>query len=100
MNEDIPAIVNQFIAKHAGMPIEALSDPSIRLDSLSIDSIGVIELLFDIEEKYDGVHIDDPMQLKTLTLGQLHEMVIELIERKESEASMQVDVSEVAKAEV
>lgn len=84
MSEDIGSIVNGFIANYAGVPVESLSDPEIRLDSLNIDSLGVVELLFDIEEAY-GVHVDDPLVLKDMTLGQLHVMVAEMIEKKAEE---------------
>ncbi|WOB47924.1 phosphopantetheine-binding protein [Xanthomonas hydrangeae] len=84
MSEDIGTIINSFIANYAGVPAESLADPDVRLDSLNIDSLGVVELLFDIEEKY-AVHIDDPLQLKDLTLQELHAMVAELIERKAAE---------------
>ncbi len=78
MSDEIGTIINALIATHAGVPVETLDDPEMRLDSLTMDSLGVIELMFDIEEKYD-VHIEDPMQLKDLNIGQLHTLVAELI---------------------
>lgn len=80
MSEDIKSIINGLIATHAGVPAETLNDPDIRLDAMTMDSLSMVELMFDIEEKYN-VHIDDPLQLKDITLGQLHEMVAEIIER-------------------
>jgi|GEM_PF-3317386 len=80
MSEDVGNVINGLIANYAGVSAEALTDPELRLDALNIDSLGVVELLFDIEEKY-GVHIDDPLVLRGLTLRDLHALVAELIQR-------------------
>jgi len=84
MSDEIGTIINGFIANYAGVLVESLSDPEVRLDSLNIDSLGVVELLFDIEEAY-GVHVDDPLILKDMTLGQLHVMVVSMIETNAKE---------------
>lgn len=79
--ENVKDIINGLIAQSAGIPLESLQDPERRLDDLGMDSLGVVELLFDIEEKY-SVRIDDPLQLKDYNLGQLHALVGSLMEGK------------------
>ncbi|MFB5855307.1 acyl carrier protein [Stenotrophomonas maltophilia] len=98
MSEEIGTIVNGLIANYAGVPAESLDDPEVRLDALNIDSLGVVELLFDIEEKY-AVHIDDPLMLKDMTLGQLHVMVASLIEQKAAASVPEATVANGEEAE-
>lgn len=85
-DQDLRPIVNGLIAKTAGIPLESLKDPQRRLADLGMDSLAVVELLFEIEDKY-GVHIDDPLQLKDLDLSQLYLMIGDLIQNKELTAS-------------
>lgn len=86
--ENVGDIINGLIAQSAGIPLESLQDPERRLDDLGMDSLGVVELLFDIEEKY-GVRIDDPLQLKDYSLGQLHALVASLMDGKAPAAPAQ-----------
>jgi acyl carrier protein len=49
---DIDAEVKQVIAKTLKLPIERLADDA-RLEDLGAESLDVIEMVYDLEEKFD-----------------------------------------------
>ncbi len=63
-----------YFTQTAGLSPEAVSDGSQRIENLDIDSLSMIEMLWDVEEK-SGVHIDDVAALKDMTLDQIAEFI-------------------------
>ncbi len=59
-----------YFTETAGLSPAAVSDGSKRIEDLDIDSLSMIEMLWDVEEK-SGVHIDDVGALKDMTLDQI-----------------------------
>ena len=51
MNPEVEAKIKGMISERFGVPLEKLV-PEATLDSLDIDSLAMIELMFDIEDIY------------------------------------------------
>jgi acyl carrier protein len=65
MNSDARQEVCEAISAHFGVPIEKLQ-PEATMESLNIDSLSMIEFLFDMEDKL-GINLGDSREpLKTL----------------------------------
>ena len=56
--------VLKIVSEASGMPIDKLSRQS-RLDEIALDSLDLLDLLHDIEQKY-GVEMPDPEKFETL----------------------------------
>lgn len=67
------AIVEHFV-NNAGVAADRLASGDVLIQSLDIDSLGMIEMLWVVEEQY-GVRIDDLKALDGITLDGLAEHI-------------------------
>jgi acyl carrier protein len=63
-------IIDEFLLAQGTITPEQLADPAIRMTDLGLDSLGVVEMLFEVEDRY-GIHLDDVMQFKEMTLNEV-----------------------------
>jgi acyl carrier protein len=63
-------LIEGFLRQQPGIDTAKLADPSVRVQDLGIDSLGMIEMLFEVEDKY-GFHVEDPMRYGQMTLDEL-----------------------------
>jgi acyl carrier protein len=64
MKQDIAEKVRQIIAEQANLDVEDVTDDAT-LDSLGLDSLGLVEAIFAIEEAFDisvPFNANDPQQ--------------------------------------
>jgi acyl carrier protein len=65
-------LIKDYLERHLDNPPENLT-PESRLDEIGIDSLGLLELIFDLEEQYK---ISVPQDIPTPeTIGQLIEII-------------------------
>lgn len=82
------AVVTQILAKHAKCAVDDLSLDQ-NLNALGLDSLSLVETLFEIEEVFD-IHIplardNEPSNhMAEKTLGQLCEQVDALVQLKKT----------------
>jgi acyl carrier protein len=86
----IEQTIKQYLIDKAGVAPALVEDPKRKLADFALDSLSVIEMLFEVEDKY-GVHVDDPMTLKDFDLEQLYALIGQLVAEKQ--------VADAAKAE-
>jgi acyl carrier protein len=63
-------VVDKFLLAQDGITPEKLADPHVKMTDLGLDSLGVVEMLFEVEDRY-GIRIDDPMQFQQMTLSEV-----------------------------
>lgn len=63
-------VVDNFLLAQDGITAEKLADPDIKMTDLGLDSLGVVEMLFEVEDRY-GIRVDDVMQFQQMTLGEV-----------------------------
>jgi acyl carrier protein len=63
-------IVDKFLSSQKGITPERLADPHVRMTDLGLDSLGVVEMLFEVEDRY-GIRVDDVMQFQQMTLNEV-----------------------------
>jgi acyl carrier protein len=63
-------IVDDFLLTQTHVSPEKLADPNIKMVDLGLDSLGVVEMLFEVEDRY-GIHIEDAMQYQNMTLTEV-----------------------------
>jgi acyl carrier protein len=59
------AVIQQLIAASAEVPVESL-DPHRPLEELNVDSLTVLEVMFDIEEKFKIKMPEERVPIKTV----------------------------------
>ena len=81
--EEIQSEVCAAIAEHFHVPIEALQ-PEATMQSLNIDSLSMIEFLFEMEDRF-GIHLENSREpLKTL--GDVFNEIEKAIDAKAADA--------------
>jgi acyl carrier protein len=64
------AVVDKFLLAQGGITPEKLADPDIKMSDLGLDSLGIVEMLFEVEDRY-GIRVDDVMQFQQMTLNEM-----------------------------
>ncbi|NDU87177.1 MAG: hypothetical protein G3I09_03190 [Ferrovum sp.] len=65
-------IIKKYLEKHVDNPPEILT-PESKIKEIGIDSLGLLELIFEIEDNY-GIHLPENLPMPE-TVGQLLEIV-------------------------
>ncbi len=89
-------IVDKFLVERTGIAPEKLADRSLKMVDLGIDSLGVVEMLFEIEDRY-GIHIEDAMRFQNMTLNEVVSHMEQLVSEKNGGIAAD-DVKPAAKA--
>lgn len=71
--DDNLAILKEFLSTHVKIQPEETLTPETRLDSIGLDSLGLLELVFEIEDKH-GIHLPEDVPLPE-TVGQLMTLI-------------------------
>jgi acyl carrier protein len=74
-------IVNDFLLTQPSVTPEKLADRSLKMVDLGLDSLGVVEMLFEVEDRY-GIHIEDAMQFQSMTLDEVMAHIEKIIRDK------------------
>jgi acyl carrier protein len=74
-------IVNDFLLTQPSVTPEKLADRSLKMVDLGLDSLGVVEMLFEVEDRY-GIHIEDAMQFQSMTLDEVMAHIEQIIRAK------------------
>jgi acyl carrier protein len=78
----IEQTIKEYLVDKAGVAPALVEDPKRKLADFALDSLSVIEMLFEVEDRY-GVHVDDPMTLKEFDLEQLYQLIGKLVAEKQ-----------------
>ena len=62
-------IVN-YLKQQPDLDLQKLSTPGVKMKELGLDSLGMVEMLFEIEDKY-GFQIEDPMRYGDMTIDEV-----------------------------
>jgi acyl carrier protein len=74
-------IVDDFLLTQPSVTPEKLADRSLKMVDLGLDSLGVVEMLFEVEDRY-GIHIEDAMQFQSMTLDEVMAHIEKIIRDK------------------
>jgi acyl carrier protein len=74
-------IVNDFLLTQPNITPERLADRSLKMLDLGLDSLGVVEMLFEVEDRYN-IRIEDAAQFQSMTVDEVMENIEKLIRDK------------------
>ena len=63
-------LILDYLRQQPDVPVDKLADPAAKMGELGLDSLGLVEMLFEIEDKY-GFQIEEPMRYGTMTLDEV-----------------------------
>ena len=63
-------LIDNFLLERTEISREKLEDPTLKMVDLGIDSLGIVEMLFEVEDQY-GIHVEDVMKFQSMTLNEV-----------------------------
>lgn len=63
-------LIDNFLLERTEISPEKLADPTLKMVDLGVDSLGIVEMLFEVEDQY-GIHIEDVMRFQSMTLNEV-----------------------------
>jgi acyl carrier protein len=67
-------LLTNYLVEAVGVSPEQLANPGLKLDDLGLDSLGLAELLFEVEERF-GISVSDSGDMEAITSMTLNETV-------------------------
>jgi acyl carrier protein len=62
--------IKSYLVETAGTDPQVFENPYLKVTDLKLDSLGLVEMLFEIEDKY-GFQIPDPMVFLPMTFAEM-----------------------------
>ncbi len=62
--------LENFLRQQHGVDAAKLADPNARMQDLGLDSLGMVEMLFEVEDRY-GFRVEKPERYSQMTLDQM-----------------------------
>lgn len=83
--------IQTYLVNTAGVDPKKFEDPALKVADLQLDSLGLIEMLFEVEDKY-GFQIPDPMVFLPMSFTEMV-AAIETMVKEHSLAQAQASTS-------
>jgi acyl carrier protein len=58
-------IMQEYLINQAGVAASKFDDPNLTVEDLGLDSLGVVEMLFEVEDRF-GFQVQDPFRYRTM----------------------------------
>jgi acyl carrier protein len=63
-------IIKKYIAETKNIPLEKFEEPDLKVADLGLDSLDMVEMLFEIEDRC-GFQLADPTQYPTMSFAEM-----------------------------
>jgi acyl carrier protein len=74
-------LIDNFLLERTEISPEKLAAPTLKMVDLGVDSLGIVEMLFEVEDQY-GIHIEDVMRFQSMTLNEVVAYMEQIIRDK------------------
>lgn len=71
--------IKNYLVETAGVDPQKFENPELKVADLELDSLGLVEMLFEVEDKY-GFQIPDPMVFLPMTFAEMVASINTLIQ--------------------
>ncbi len=62
--------IKNYLVETAGLDPQTFDNPELKVADLKLDSLGLVEMLFEVEDKY-GFQIPDPMVFLPMSFAEM-----------------------------
>lgn len=63
-------LIQDYLVKQASLDPARFADPDLMVADLGLDSLSLVEMLFEVEDRY-GLQIEDPMSFQTMKFSEM-----------------------------
>jgi acyl carrier protein len=64
----LESVIKSYLINSAGVAPETFDRPELRVADLELDSLGLVEMLFEVEDQY-GFQVPEPMRYLTMSFA-------------------------------
>lgn len=80
-------LIKKYLVESAGVDPEKFKDPGLKVAELGLDSLGLVEMLFEVEDQY-GFQIPDPMAFLPMNFTEMVAAIEDLVNARSGEGSL------------
>ena len=77
----IRELMIDYLVNQGGVSADMVANGSVKVEDLGVDSLSIVEMLYEIEEKY-GIRVDNITALKDMTIDAMVEFLGVLANKK------------------
>jgi len=77
--------IKKYLVETAGVDPKKFENPELKVADLDLDSLGLIEMLFDVEDTY-GFQIPDPMLFLPMTFAEMVAAIDIMVQKKHTQS--------------
>lgn len=66
----LAALVIEYLTKTSGVDPAKFEDPNLMVADLGLDSLGLVEMLFEVEDRF-GFQVPDPMRFQFMSFNEM-----------------------------
>lgn len=79
--------IKNYLVETAGVDPQKFENPELKVADLELDSLGLVEMLFEVEDKY-GFQIPDPMIFLPMTFAKMVAAIDTMVQEHEQTQSI------------
>ena len=73
--------IKNYLVETAGIDSRKFENPDLKVADLELDSLGLIEMLFEVEDKY-GFQIPDPMVFLPMSFAEMVSAIEAMVQQQ------------------
>jgi acyl carrier protein len=73
--------IKTYLVETAGIDPQKFENPDLKVSDLELDSLGLVEMLFEVEDKY-GFQIPDPMVFLPMSFAEMVATIDTLVQEQ------------------
>lgn len=83
-------LIKKYLIETAGVEPEKFADPTLKVSDLGLDSLGLVEMLFEVEDKF-GFQIPDPMAFLPMSFSEMVAAIDGMVQAQTAENLLKAD---------
>lgn len=85
-------LINKYLTDSAGVDPEKFKDPDLMVADLGLDSLGLVEMLFEVEDKF-GFQIPEPMVFLSMSYSEMVQSIENMVRAQPNQNLQKSDSS-------
>jgi acyl carrier protein len=74
-------LIKKYLVETAGVDPAKFKDPTLKVVDLGLDSLGLVEMLFEVEDEY-GFQVPDPMVFLPMNFSEMVAAIDDMVQAR------------------
>jgi acyl carrier protein len=85
-------LIKKYLIDSAGVDPEKFKDPDLKVADLGLDSLGLVEMLFEVEDKF-GFQIPEPMAFLPMSFAEMVASIDDMVRAQSNQNLQKTDTA-------